>query len=93
MKNISFKDGENICFEQLKQFQNDLESGDFYAQQMCDAWGEDVDFENWPGLQFQLGASESTDPADWRQVFTLQTSASVLIDVAFVVLEPYSNYD
>ena len=77
LKNIAFESGENKCFEQLKQFQNDLENGDFHAQQVCDAWGENVDFENWPGLQFQLGASESTDPADWRIVRTFDVFGAI----------------
>ena len=39
------------CLAQLEQFNRDLSDGQFHAQQMCDAWGEDIDFRNWPGLQ------------------------------------------
>ena len=37
------------CYNQLKQFNLDLENGNFHALQMCDSWGEDINFRNWPG--------------------------------------------
>ena len=39
-----------LCREQLIQFNQDLLDGDYHAQQMCDAWGEDINMRNWPGL-------------------------------------------
>ena len=37
------------CYNQLLQFNEDLENGNFHALQMCDSWGEDINFRNWPG--------------------------------------------
>ena len=42
------------CYDQLTQFNEDLENGNFYALQMCDSWGEDINFRNWPGLQQEI---------------------------------------
>ena len=44
----------SLCMKQLEQFNRDLVDGQFHAQQMCDAWGEDVDFRSWPGLQEKI---------------------------------------
>ena len=66
LNSIAYENGENKCYEQLKQFQKDLKDGEFHAQQMCDSWGEDIDFRNWPGLQFQVDISESNAPFYWR---------------------------
>ena len=66
LNSIPYENGENKCYEQLKQFQKDLKAGEFHAQQMCDSWGEDIDFRNWPGLQFQVDISESNAPFYWR---------------------------
>ena len=34
---------------------------------MCDAWGEEIDFTNWPGLQFQLSVSDYAFPSSARE--------------------------
>ena len=58
---------DSRCLAQLEQFNDDLIDGQFHAQQMCDSWGEDIDFRNWPGLQFELfSISESGFPSYWR---------------------------
>ena len=54
------KISDRKCYNQLLQFQKDLEDGNFHAQQMCDSWGENIDFRNWPGLQFQLDVLETS---------------------------------
>ena len=41
---------DSPCLAQLQQFNEDLTNGQYHAQQMCDSWGEDIDFRNWPGL-------------------------------------------
>lgn len=60
------KISDRKCYNQLLQFQRDLEDGNFHAQQMCDSWGEDIDFRNWPGLQFQLSVMETLNPTSYR---------------------------
>ena len=79
LNGIEYENGENKCFEQLKQFQKDLKDGEFHAQQMCDSWGEDIDFRNWPGLQFQVGISESNAPFYWRIEFELILNHKLLV--------------
>ena len=60
------KISDRKCYSQLVQFQKDLEDGNFHAQQMCDSWGENIDFRNWPGLQFQLDVMKTSNPTSYR---------------------------
>ena len=43
---------EHTCLHQLKQWNKDLEDGNWYGQRICDSWGEKILPRNTPGVQF-----------------------------------------
>ena len=43
---------EHTCLHQLKQWNKDLDDGNWYGQRICDSWGEKLMPRNMPGVQF-----------------------------------------
>ena len=43
---------EHTCLHQLRQWNKDLEDGNWYGQRICDSWGEKLVPRNMPGVQF-----------------------------------------
>ena len=43
---------ERTCLQQLKQWNQDLNDGNWYGQRICDSWGEKINPRNLPGVQF-----------------------------------------
>ena len=51
-KYVLENDLEHTCLNQLKQWNQDLEEGNWYGQRICDSWGEEIVPRNMPGVQF-----------------------------------------
>ena len=43
---------DHTCLHQLKQWNKDLDDGNWYGQRICDSWGEKLMPRNMPGVQF-----------------------------------------
>ena len=43
---------ERTCLHQLKQWNEDLNEGNWYGQRICDSWGEKITPRNMPGVHF-----------------------------------------
>ena len=51
-KYVEENDLERTCLQQLKQWNQDLNDGNWYGQRICDSWGEKITPRNMPGVQF-----------------------------------------
>ena len=51
-KYVLENDLKHTCLHQLKQWNKDLEDGNWYGQRICDSWGEKIMPRNMPGVQF-----------------------------------------